>query len=121
MRRIRIQPVVDIVADPLADAEAVVDALDGRPVRSAWMERLRGGGTSSGPVTASQDGVIRYAGRDCCYQHLSALEQRRDLRPPFDTTCGRCQRRFRVRMGAVDTDGGRTWDLESALEAAEKR
>lgn len=117
---IRLQPVIDIVADPLADAEAVVDAMDGRPVRSAWMDQLRGRG-QAGPLSASGDGVLRYAGRPCCYEHLTALEQRRDLVPPFDTTCGHCQRRFRVRMGAVETDGGRTWDLERALEAAGRR
>lgn len=100
---------VEIVHDPLAVAEAVVDRLDGARRPTPWMRRLRDGRRGPSLVDVSDDHVLRYAGRACCYQHLTSLEHKVsvDLRPPFETECPGCRRRFRVTIGV--TLGGTTW------------
>lgn len=105
----RIQPVVEVIGDPLGDAEAVVALLEQHmltaPEPTGWLQQIAG---RRGAPDAREH-VPTYADRPCCYAHLQALENRlgTDLRLPHETDCPRCQRRFRVTLGAVDTTGRR--------------
>jgi hypothetical protein len=97
----RLQPVLEIVSDPLAPVQTVADALDQVGKRPhGWMKRLRDAVSPRVQVNPTSE-VVRLDGRACCAEHVRRYEGRADLELPYEITCPGCGRVFRVKLGLV--------------------
>ena len=93
---LRLAPHVEIVSDPAAVGEALVDLMiDQRSQPTGWLQRLRGRGAVG--VTAIGQ-VPTFEGRACCYAHLRPFDGRSDLQFPFETMCPGCGRVLRIAL-----------------------